>query len=205
MNDDMGAGPAVDDIVPPEPGSVEHENSEYAEAQAETTRQNNVLEEITRQREELQGQHHLILEIPGYNGLLGVRYNNIGTDITEKVGKKLRKELKARGGEGESLLTSLDTLINACDQIVVKDPDHPRVLPDDKGEPTVWRPIDPDNPVPVRFDRRLASILKFDAGSAREAVLGVFGQEHAVVAQSLAVSRWLTDITREVDQDLLGE
>jgi hypothetical protein len=208
MSNEATTEPGSETIVPParqEPGSVETEGQEIGEANGRVGLPN-VLDQINEIREELKGQHHLIEEIPGYKGLLAIRFNNVGTEVTESVGKKLRKELKARGGEGEALLGSIETIISATDMILVKDPGHAACIKDDKGEPLPWRPIDPTAQPPVRWDRRLQPLLKFTADGTRESVLSVFGpNEHGILQMSLKLSRWLGDVTRDVDEDFLGE
>lgn len=149
----------------------------------------------------------LDLDVPGYQKLLIVRYRYIDGIVTEHMGKKLRKELKKIDGEGETLLGSVDTLIAACEQILVRDPGNENCLRDDKGKVTDLRPIQPGAIPPVQFDERLSEILKFDppARSAREVVRGLFNNDHAIIRQNIALSQWLADTTKEVDQDFLGE
>jgi hypothetical protein len=192
MNDEQ----EVTSVIPPVPGDVDSDNAQVAAA----GRSEALLDEIRDLREEAKRDHHLILEVPGLKGKLGVRYKVIDSDQTEKIAKRLRKVKQSR-----NLIGSIDTLITACDQIVVHDPGHVKCLLDDDGELTEWRPIDPSSPIPVRFDSRLAEILHLPSSEAREIVAAVFQSDLSIIQQNVRVSRWMTDTTREVDDDLLGE
>lgn len=132
----------------------------------------------------------LTLEVPGYAGLLGIEYKYIDTGVTERIAKKIARELRSVHGEGETLLGSIDTLVAASKQIVVRD--------DEKAE---WRPIT-QSIIPVKLgDLKLTEILDYQARDAREVVLGLFGSDHAIIRQSVALSQWLSDVTRKVDED----
>lgn len=152
--------------------------------------EDSLFQNLRNAREDLQPFGHTItLEVPGYKGLLGIDFQYIGTDVTEKIARKIARNTKSVNGEGSSLLASLDTLIAACREVMVRDnPDQ------------VWRSIKPGY-VPVKLDTRLSEILKYDARDQREVVLGLFGSEHAIIQMNVQLSRWLTDITRKVDED----
>jgi hypothetical protein len=131
------------------------------------------------------------LEVPGYDHCLGIEYVYIDADVTEEIGNRVAKELRPLNGKGENFLSSIETLLAACKQVMIRE---------SANEP--WRPIDTSRP--VRFESKLAELLDFDADDAREVCIGVFGSEHAIIQQNIILSRWLTDITRDVEADFLG-
>lgn len=151
-----------------------------------------VMQQLRDQREELKsGDHILDLDIPGYNGMLVARYKPVRFEIIEKLTRRAQKEAK-RFNISMNLLASTDTLIEACDQIML------RV----NGELT---PIPTGSGLPVRFDSRLSEAMGFEAEEAREVVAGVFGNEFGVITHNVQYSTWLRDVTKEVDENLLGE
>lgn len=131
-----------------------------------------------------------VLEVEGYEGKLGVEYRYIGSEITEVIQKACMKETKSVGQRGLTLLASLDTLKEACARVMIRG-----------AASEEWRPMKPE---PIKFDDRLAQKLGFDAVDDRHVILGLFGSEHAVIQQYMKLSMWLTDTTRDVDDDFLG-
>ena len=141
-------------------------------------------------REEAKADHHLDLDIPGYEGLLVARFKPYSIAKSEAKANVLRKEM----GKKRSVLlqASCDGLIDACDEVLI------RKTPDADLQPV-------DDVTPVRFDSRLAELLGIQATTAREVVVGLFPTEQSILAMNVAVSEWLQDVTRDVDEDLLGE
>jgi hypothetical protein len=150
-----------------------------------------VIAGIRQQRTELEpfGQTKII-DVPGYNGMLGIEYNYIDSETTETISRAVAKETRSHGGKGITLLASIDTLIEACRRVVIRG-----------ATDQDWRSMPPD---PVVFDSQLSETLGYDAGSSREVVLGLFGSEHAIVQQYMKLSAWLTNVTQDVDDALLG-
>jgi hypothetical protein len=149
-----------------------------------------VLEQLREQREELKtGEHRLDLDIPGYNGMLVARYKPLRWSIIEALTKKVRKD---KSGVSKNVLASTDTLIEACEEIFLRVNGELTSIPTGAG-------------LPVKFDTRLAEALSFEAATVREVVAGVFPNEMGVIEHNVMYSRWLRDVTKEVDEDLLGE
>ena len=149
-----------------------------------------LLDQLKEQREELKsGEHRLDLEVPGYNGMLVVRYKPVRWDVIEALTKKVRKD---KSGASKNVLASTDTLIEACEEVFLRVNGELTTIPTAQGGP-------------VQFDSRLASALSFDAETARQVVAGVFPNEMGVIDHNIKYSRWLRDVTKEVDEDLLGE
>jgi hypothetical protein len=149
-----------------------------------------LLDQIKEQREDLKsGEHRLELDVPGYNGMLVVRYKPVRWDVIEQLTKKVRKD---KSGVSKNVLASTDTIIEACEEVLLRVNGELTSIPTGQGGP-------------VQFDSRLASALSFEAETARQVVAGVFPNEMGVIDHNVRYSRWLRDVTKEVDDDLLGE
>jgi len=153
-----------------------------------------VLESIREARVEAQpfGKTKLI-EVPGYHGLLAIEYQYIGSEITESIARKVRRETRAVDGRGSSLLSSIDTLRAACKRVLCR-----RSVEDKE-----WMSVGGTTQPVVRLDTKLSRLLNYDADDGREVVLGLFGSEHAILQQNIVLSNWLADKTRQADEDFL--
>lgn len=149
-----------------------------------------LLDSVIASREEIRGEHHLDLEVPGYKGVLWLRFKLIPFKQTEQMGERLRRESKKL--ESMTLTGAIDTLIAGCEQVMLKDGD-------------TLHPIDPAAEPPVKLEQRLAELLRFEADTARKVVRELFGNDYAITQTAVRLSRWMTDTTREVDEDFLGE
>jgi hypothetical protein len=134
----------------------------------------------------------LTLEVPGYNGLLAICFKYIDTDVTEEIANHVTGETKNSNNVGAGLLSGLDTMAEACLEVVVK------------SDPTAteWKSIVPGKK--TRLDPELALLLDYPADDARETILGLFGSGHAVLKVYAQLSMWLTDVTRKVDEGFLA-
>lgn len=149
-----------------------------------------VLEQLRQARKDVQpiGKTEII-EIPGYQHLMAIEFQYVDAEVTEQIAKQVINELRSHNGSGTALLTAIDLIIASTKQIMVRD---------DVGQ--VWRPIIERIPA-VKFDEKLASLLKFNASSPREVVLGVFGSQHAILGVNMTLSQWLANVTRKADAD----
>lgn len=150
-----------------------------------------LLATLRKRREEAKADHHLDLDIPGYDGLMLARFRPFPIEKTER---KMAEFQRLSGKQPMLLKSACDTLIDACEQIMLRK--------EEGGEPFA---IDDDAMPPIGFDQRLAELLEFKADSARQVVLGLFATEQAVLAMNVEVSRWMQDVTRKTDEGLLGE
>lgn len=146
---------------------------------------------LRAKREALKEDHWLDLDLPGYDGLLVARFRPFPL---EKQERKMAEFQKAQGRSPILLKAACDTLIDACEQLMVRK---------NPGEDPV--PIDEDALPPIAFDNRAAELFGFTATTARQVVMGLFGTEQSILAMNVRVSQWMTDVTREADEDLLGE
>lgn len=159
-----------------------------------------LIDQIAGLREEAKADHHLDLPVPGYDKLLWARFRPFPSAKTEKKAAELRKA--AQRGEPIMLSASMDTIIDACEQIMVLKPE----FAGDKGlDGANLIPIDDE--VPIKFDTRLAELLKFGDGikTARDVLLGLYPTEQSILGQSVTIAQWLQDTSRKTDEELLGE
>lgn len=150
-----------------------------------------IRDRIRAEREAIAAEKNLDLIVPGYSGLLGVRYRSISDKEMERYATRIQKE----GDAG--IRAGYDLLIEACESILV------RVEADDDFEI-----LEDDNGDPVRFDIRLAEFLGFEATSARETVAATFSPEGvqslAGFDQAAALLAWLQGKSADIDPALLG-
>lgn len=150
-----------------------------------------VIDEIKRKREELSKKKTIVLEVPGYGGYLAVRYKVIDRDQLLKLFKRLEQ---AKGKE--EIEGNADLLIRCCSEILVR-----------QGEEKEWEPIDPGGESTTFNSESLRDLLGFEAGTAREAVFGLFSpdgaQPTACFTHVEAIGQFLNG--QNVDEELLGE
>lgn len=147
--------------------------------------------------------HTKVLEVPGYKGLMAIEYQYINAEVTENIARTIRRETKNHNGVGTNLLASLDTLIAASMNVLVRKETDGEWLREDGSYGAGVHPIDRENQVNFR-DLELARILGYDAADSREVVLGLFGSEHSIIQANIMLSGWLTDKTRTADEDFLA-
>lgn len=148
----------------------------------------NLLDELRERRAEIGSDRTMDLEVPGYDGLLVVRYRRLEWDEISKIATKTEKSKNPR----RILLHQVDVLIAACEQVLIV---HEGSL----------KPINEAFPElgdePVRYDVPLANALGFQAGSAREVVLGLFKLELAVVGHHTDLLEFFGTSSAEADRD----
>lgn len=139
--------------------------------------------------------------IPGYDSLLWIRCRPY--DLGKRGGKRM-SQMRRRVENNDPYVildTACDTLIDACDQVMILDPK----FNGDKGpEGENLKPLDDE--IPVKFDSRLSTLLKLgDTKGARDVVKELFPTQQSIVTVSAEVDRWLRDVTKDADGDFLGE
>jgi len=152
-----------------------------------------LLDQVRERRQQiLTTDYYKDMDIPGYIGMLVVRFRPYSASKSERHSKSLRKRVEAN----EPVVTdvSCQTLIDACEQIMVRK--------DSESDPI---PIDDE--VPVKFDARLAELLRMgeNVQGARAVVKALFPTEQGIIAMAMEVDQWLRDVTRDTDETLLGE
>lgn len=140
--------------------------------------------------------YHKDLPIPGTGGMLVARFRPYPVSKSERSSRSLRQRVE--NNEPVILDVACQTLIDACEQIMVR-----------KSQDA--EPIPVDDEVPVKFDERLADLLRLSPPGtpplkrARDVVKALFPTEQAVLALATEVDGWLRDVTKEADQEALGE
>jgi hypothetical protein len=149
-----------------------------------------LLNQLRDKREALKGDHYLDLDIPGYEGMLVGRFRPFPVEKSER---KMKEFQKLVGKQPMLLKAACDTLIDACEQLMVRK--------EAGAEP---QPIDPEADAPIAFDSRAAELFGFQASTARQVVIGLFPTEQSIVATNVEVSRWMQTLSRDTDEELLG-
>lgn len=158
-----------------------------------------LIQRLRAEREKALAPKVLTLEVPGWSGLLHVRYRPIAWDtILDLLGRAEATIAVA------SLNANTDALIEACDALLVKN-DEGELIPLADELRAQGEDVHGD----VRFDERAADALGLDAPTARATVLGVFGgcvsPELAVSDHAMRLGAWMRSTGEEVDASLLGE
>jgi hypothetical protein len=150
-----------------------------------------LLAHVREQRDKkLAEDHYLDVDLPGYDGLLVARFVPFPVAKSERAAPSMRKKMDK--GEPILLDSACDTLINACEQIMVRKP----------GETD---PIAIDDENPVRFDSRLAELIGLGKSeTSRQVVKDLFFTEQGIIAVAMTVDTWMRDVTKEADEEFLG-
>ena len=164
--------------------------------------QSDLLAELQDLHQQAKEAHWLDLAVPGYKDLLWARFRPFPVEKTEAKIAEMRRV--ARQGGPVVLNSSIDTLIDACEQLMLL----PKKFNGDigpLGENLI--PIDEAAVPPIGFDSRIEPLFKLSNPSktARGVVLALFPTEQGITAMNVRVSQWMQDVTRETNEDLLGE
>lgn len=160
----------------------------------------NLLSALRRNYTEIGATKTVDIDLPGFTSpALVVRYQWVSSSDLARGADRLRR---IKPEAKRNLYAAADTLAMCCDEIFVRTEDDDELVP-------LAQLLDGDD-TPVRFDGRLADALGVPApeGSehvGRRMVIAAFKRnDHALPRQAAALSKWLTDTSREVDEDLLG-
>lgn len=147
-----------------------------------------LLDRLREKRRKLGETKSIYRDVPGYGGDLVVRYKWVPYEELASKGQKLQK---IKNPTKRDLLAAADMLATLCDEICIRVGEEIRPLAEDGG--------------PITFgDERLGEALGFELKSAREGVFGTFNNDYAVLAEAVALSSWLQDASREVDEEFQG-
>lgn len=158
-----------------------------------------IIDNLKKMRMERLKREPKDLEIPGYEGLLWVRYKYVEYEENEELTRRVMNQ--ADKLKSTTISAAADFLANACVEILTPSGEAGAKL----------RPIDPRQETPTRFDQHMAGLFDIpvpegsEGLSAREVVRGVFANDYALVEQYIDLSRWLSGVSRGVDTLLLGE
>lgn len=152
-----------------------------------------IRDRLVRDRQKKKERQTCDIDLPGYGGELVARYRIMDTAELEVIGKKVTRQSKSQAAR----LTngSCDTLIAACEGIYLRN---------DNDE---LNPLELEDGI-AKYDQRLARYLQFEAESAREVILGVFGgNDMEVIQHQVKYAAWLSDTSRDPNDPVgpLGE
>lgn len=159
-------------------------------------RRNQSLLANLKDKREAASNKETYITIPGYDGdppILKAKYRLIDSNEIDKIATRVQKE------SGDSLtrqvLGAVDTLIAACDGFYV-----------DVGDGELQPFVDPDTDAHVAgYNQDLANLLQYEANTAREVVFGLFSNnEIAIMQHNIKLSMWMSNTSRDVDNDFLG-
>jgi hypothetical protein len=166
------------------------------------------LAKIGEQHKKLRDQKTLDLQVPGYEGLMKVRYRLLPEAEMDRLSKRL-EAVKDEGVSG-SWEAEADTIVALCDRIYLREStdDEWQVFQDDNG--------------PIRFGSSFAQAvegagIKVGSGRARESVIDFFSPRadpddptsprqfpNAMERHTNAIILWNRNQTELIARDLLG-
>jgi hypothetical protein len=150
-----------------------------------------------------QKDYHRDTEIPGYQKMLWARFKPYPVAKGGRRAKVMRKRFED-DDPAIVLDSACDTLIDACEQIMLLPPKFGGDIGED-GENL--KPIDDESF--IAFDSRLADLFNIEVPShgskARAVVKGLFPTEQGIVGMAMELSEWLRDVTKESGEEFLGE
>lgn len=169
-----------------------------------------VFAEIARRNEEIRSDKSLDLWIPGYEGMIKVRYRLLGdTEMDELVERASKVKPGDDGGVAADRRFLADGLVRMCECIIVREDGTDLTLEDDKG--------------PVRFDRRFAALIEertgiqVDGETATEIMENFFcpltepdnpasprAFPNAIARHNSAVISWYQGERDSIEAELLG-
>jgi hypothetical protein len=168
------------------------------------------LARIAKRHEEIRADSTLTLFVPGYEGMMKVRYRLLPEVDMDRLGQRI-EEVKRGEGVAGAWKVEADSLVAMCDQILVReeDSDGYEVLSDENG--------------PIRFEGRFAQVLQkvgvtVNGAKATEIVLDFFSPRadpanpasprlypNAMERHTNAIFAWNRGEKEKIDRTLLGE
>jgi hypothetical protein len=147
-------------------------------------------------------EFHKDVDVPGYQKLLWMRFVPYPVAKGGRRAKVMRKRFE--NDDPELVLDSAcDTLIDALEQVMLL---PPKFAGDPGKDGKNLKPIDDETP--VKFDTRLNEIFDLGVdknGGARGVVRSLFPTEQGIVSVAVELSDWLRDVTRDSNEEFLGE
>jgi len=153
-----------------------------------------LLEQIRLRRRELSGDRKTYITIPGYDDLgLVAMYHLLDGKELDVITTRAQRQTRDR--VERAIYMACDVMISACDGLYL-----------DRGG-SEYVPFDPQRRgEPFRYESALADFCGFEAETARQVVMGLFGNNDAALAShSFKLQRWFQDTMRDADEEFLGE
>lgn len=159
-----------------------------------------VLERLRAQRAASMAPKRKTLEVPGWSGMLHVRYKPIPWDDMTRLVSKAGDDASSKA----ALQANVDVVRSACDALLVKDGEELKSLADElrsQGENVHGE---------VRFDEYAKDFLGLEGEDGSfNVVMQVFGgavsPELAIGEHAARIAEWMTGSSREADEELAGE
>jgi hypothetical protein len=171
--------------------------TELFDENAGTEQPGSLRDRLLARRKEISENRTVDIDLPGYDGLLYVRYHLLDGPRLNEIATKVIKTTKDRAERG--LLAAIDTLIAATVEFRVRDGGRDKALAEEIG----------DSDLPVGWDQRLARWLEIEDDidpnrPARSIVLSVFlYNDVAIAAHNQKLSRWMMGNNVSVDEELM--
>lgn len=158
-----------------------------------------VIGRLRAKREALAREQTIDMPIPGYGGELVCRYRLLDP-LTEgkEIGQRLQTQFPKKEQETELLhFVNVDTIVAACVGFFIKHPGSGDLHPlGDSADGMAGL-------APTYEDTQLAELLGFEAETARQAVVAVFGGNRAAVnVHAMRLQSWMSDTSGELTQGI---
>lgn len=147
-----------------------------------------LMEELRAKRQQLQEERELLIDIPGYEGLLVGVYQPLTWDKLRAIAETVEKNERKTKSKRAELMGQIDTIASACKEVRVREGGKLKSI----GEG-------------VRYDDELAEFMGLDATKARQVVHGLFVNELAITGHYNELVEWMQETDQEVNDDFLGE
>lgn len=155
-----------------------------------------LLESLRARRKVQVESNETYITLPGYDKqppYLKAQYRLLEGKEVDAIARKVMEETKDNWQR--QILTAVDAFIAACTGMYYDEENGKGPQPMTyQGEPIMG--YGPD----------LAAALDFEAETARSVVFGVFAEnDMSIMQHNVKLSLWMSDTTRKVDGDFLGE
>lgn len=149
-----------------------------------------VLDGLRAKRQALGEKQTIVIDVPGYDGDLAVRYVWRPYEDLARKGQALAK---VKSPTQRDLFGAADILAECCEEVLIRVEGHETPLSED-GDPITFG------------DPRLGEALGFENPEARTrtAVFRTFENDYALLSTAVRLSAWLEDTSREVDGEFSG-
>lgn len=162
---------------------------------ASERRNENLLGNLKQKRENLANKETFI-SIPGYDReppILLAKYSLLEGPVVDNIGTKVSREVK--GQWDRQVLMAVDTFIEACQGMYVD-------IGEGAKEP---QEMTHNGKHIAGYNQDLCEALEYEAETARQVVFGLFANnEIAIMQHNVKLSMWMSNTSRQVDDDFLG-
>lgn len=159
------------------------------------TEQQSLLDQLRKKREDVAENSTCFIPIPGYDRdppILLAKYKVLDGHQLDLIGRRVQRETKDRWDR--NVLVAMDIMIECCQGMYIDmengEEPQPMTL---EGQPIAG------------YNEQLAQALQFEAGSARQVVMGVFvNNDVALMQHNVRLSLWMGNTSRRIDEDMFA-